>query len=323
MGTVWRALDSRLNREVALKVLHAGIQDSGPQASALSREARAMAAVEHPGIVPIYELQLDSEPPFMAMRLMLGGTLAERLAAGPLELDEVVRVATQVAGALDSIHARGLTHADVKPSNILFDERGNAYLSDFGIAYAASGSLTLPAPTAAGAAHYMSPERILHGGKPQSSWDLYGLAMSCYEALAGRPAFQGDWNAVMSQQLHAPTPPVTDFVPTIAAGCVAALATALAKDPSERFESGAHFVADLAAERPPLSVRTVVGPPRPGVIKWLRTRDPDRMALGVTIWAITVGYLLQHFHIVDLGLPYSLRGLVESRWNNIKSIVGG
>ncbi len=247
MGIVWRAFDSKLRREVALKLLRPGVLGDQPTSAALSREARALAAVEHPAIVPIYELRLDEHRPYMIMRLMTGGTLTDRLRSGRLSVEQATRVVTRVAGALDALHARGMTHTDVKPSNILFDQESSAYLSDFGIARFASATQSYPPAAAAGVAEYMSPERI-KGGKADPSWDIYGLAMVCFQALAGRPAFEGDdWEAVMYQQLNVIVPSLSDFSPEAGARVSAVLSRALAKDPSERFPTASSFAAALEA----------------------------------------------------------------------------
>src|SRR5574338_683944 len=146
MATVYRAYDPRFEREVAVKVLPPELLHADPQFKMrFEREAKIIASLEHPSIVPVYDVGDDNGQPFFVMRYMNGGSLSDRIKAGIMSVEEAARILGIIAPGLDEAHSKGIVHRDIKPSNILFDRRNNPYISDFGIAklsQAQTGSVT-------------------------------------------------------------------------------------------------------------------------------------------------------------------------------------
>ncbi len=195
-GTVYRAIDTTLDREVALKVLHPQLVADPTFVERFRTEAKIIAALRHPDVVGVYELGEEAGRLFIAMEYMPGGTLKERLAQrGRLSFDETLTILQQVCAGLDAAHAKGMIHRDIKPGNILFDAAGNAVIGDFGLARAVQLSSMASQSSSAGGVgtpFYKAPE--LWRGKPPASpaTDVYALACVVYEMLTGYVLFHGD-----------------------------------------------------------------------------------------------------------------------------------
>ena len=157
MAVVLLARDPAMKRQVAVKVLPRQFTFDPQFRARFQREAEVIAALEHPAIVPIYDFGEYDDQPYIVMRYMPGGSLADRLKRGALPLAEAARIFTRLASALDEAHARGIIHRDLKPGNILFDQRGDPYISDFGIAKLAETSTTFTGSAIIGTPAYMSP----------------------------------------------------------------------------------------------------------------------------------------------------------------------
>ncbi|GAB4480851.1 MAG: hypothetical protein Kow00124_28010 [Anaerolineae bacterium] len=187
MGTVYRARQAQAARDVAIKVVAGPLADRPAFMRRFVQEAQAGAQLQHPHILPIYDVCADSQPPYLVMPYLPGGTLARRIAAAPggLPPAEVVRVTTQIASALDYLHQRGIVHRDLKPGNILFDADGNAYLGDFGIARLVDQEGG--AGAAPGTREYRAPE-VAAGDPATPASDIYALGMVAFEMLTGRRA---------------------------------------------------------------------------------------------------------------------------------------
>jgi serine/threonine-protein kinase len=198
MGTVYRALDPSLGREVAIKALaHAFRGDSG-SLRRFEREARVLAALSHPNIASIYGFEQLDGSPYLVLERVDGGTLSSRLAAGPMPLREVLAVALQIVDGLEEAHAKGVIHRDLKPSNVMLAPGGRAKLVDFGLAKTSSRRAepqTSAEPitevgTVLGTARYMSPEQV-QGDEVDTRTDVWAFGCVLYEMLAGRPTFGG------------------------------------------------------------------------------------------------------------------------------------
>ncbi len=228
MGVVYRARDLALDRDVALKLLAPELAGDVSFRERFLRESRLAAALEHPNVVPIHDAgEIDGQL-YIAMRLVEGTDLKKALREGPLEPVRAVRVLEQVAGALDAAHARGLVHRDVKPSNVLLDERGHVYLADFGLSrYLGDAALPLGPAKSLGTADYVAPEQI-RGEQVDGRADVYAVGCMLYECLAGAPPFRrGSDAATLYAQL--------EEEPPVLPGLEEVLPKALAKKPAGRY----------------------------------------------------------------------------------------
>ena len=249
MAVVYRAYDTRLQREIALKLLAAHLITESAFYQRFEREARTIATLEHPSIVPVYDFGIDeNKQPYLVMRLLRGGTLRDRRARGELAGADLWPPMHQVAAALDYAHSANVVHRDIKPVNILFDEKGNAYVSDFGIAKVrdtTTGDLT--GNNLLGTPAYMSPEQF-EGRPVDGRCDQYSLAVVLFEALTGRVPFAGKTPGVlMNQHLNnAPTAAHT-LNPKLPPAVSAVLNRALAKNTAARYPTVSAFVQELEA----------------------------------------------------------------------------
>ena len=237
MGVVYRARDLALDRDVALKLLAPHLADDVSFRERFLRESRLAASLEHPNVVPIHDAgEIDGQL-YIVMRLVEGSDLKAVLRKGPIEPGRAVRLLEQIAGALDAAHARGLVHRDVKPSNVLLDEREHVYLADFGLSrYLGDAGLPLGPAKSLGTADYVAPEQI-RGEEVDGRADVYALGCMLYECLAGEPPFRrGTDAATLYAQLEEP--------PSILPGLEEVLPRALAKEPAERYATCGELIED-------------------------------------------------------------------------------
>jgi serine/threonine protein kinase len=243
MGEVYCAVDSRLNRLVAIKVLPAYMRDNLEWVNRLIEEARAVAALNHPNICTLYDIGTDVGMHYLVFEYLAGELLSERLAKGPLPIREATQSGIQMAEAIRAAHQEGIIHCDLKPHNIMLMKAGLKLL-DFGIAELRHGdepwssrSKRTSTGTSPGTLAYMSPEQI-EGGETDVRTDIFGFGLVTYQMVTGRPAFYGTDQASLSHavlndtpipasQLAPQTPPALDFL----------LARCLAKQPAERWQS--------------------------------------------------------------------------------------
>lgn len=269
IGVVYLAYDPLLKREVAIKVLQPQLFAEDPQlAKRFEQEAEIIASLEHHSIIPLYDFGQNGEMRYFVRRFMKGGTLGDRLATGPLALDETIAVLGRVGSALDKAHGRGVIHRDLKPNNILFDEGGFAYLSDFGIIKTEN----LPrsqseAVQITGAPAYMSPEQ-LDGGTVDKSSDIYSLGIVLYEMLTGKKPFDHTSVArVIVMHLTQPVPDALLANPALPPSVNTVIQKAMAKEPENRYPTaGAMFLAleSLAAQPADQSADSQASPAKGG-----------------------------------------------------------
>ncbi|HZN97819.1 MAG TPA: protein kinase [Gemmatimonadales bacterium] len=245
MGTVYRAYDTRLHRDVALKFLPAHLSSAQDAEERLLVEARAAAALEHPNICGVHEIGETAEgQPFIAMACYEGETLKERLRQGPLLVAKAVGVAGQIARGLAVAHARGIIHRDVKPGNVMLTPDGTVKLLDFGLAKVADVSLTAPGLTP-GTVAYMSPEQA-RGDSLDHRTDLWSLGVVLYEMLTGvRPFRGGNDRAVIQAILHDQPEPLRRRVGGPPESLEPIVDRLLRKEPDARYGSAAEFLTDL------------------------------------------------------------------------------
>jgi tetratricopeptide (TPR) repeat protein len=245
MGIVFRATDLELQREVAIKVLPAAAASSPDARERLFREARAAAALNHPGIVAVYDVGEHHGIPFFVMELVDGADLHQ---APPQGLEEIVRVAAKICDALEHAHAHGVVHRDLKPENVLLTGstgmRG-VKLADLGVAFRSDVRRVTDSGAIVGTVSYMAPEQAM-GETVDGRADLYALGVMLYELVTGRLPFVGSRPLeVVSQHVHAPVIPPRAIVPTLPPALDAAIVRLLAKQPGQRYATAAEARAAL------------------------------------------------------------------------------
>jgi serine/threonine-protein kinase len=246
MAAVYRAHQPGVDRYVALKLVALEQSTSPEFIERFRREARVIASLEHPNILPVYDYGEAAGYLYLVMRLVGGGTLGDALTGRPLPREHLHRVLAQVGDALDYAHSRGVVHRDVKPSNILVDERGQCLLTDFGIAKMAQAATQFTVTGSfLGTPHYASPEQGL--GQPlDGRSDLYSLGVILYEMATGRPPFQADTPmGVLVKHVHEPLPAPRSLNPALSPALERLLVKALAKGPDQRYPTAALMLADL------------------------------------------------------------------------------
>ena len=238
MATVYRAKDPNFDREVAVKILPRTFLHDPQFRARFEREAKTVAALEHAAIVPVYDFGEDDGQPFIVMRLMSGGSLADKIKNGNFSLEEAVRIISQLAAGLDAAHQKGIIHRDLKPGNILFDQYNDAYLSDFGIARLAEGDGTLTGSRILGTPAYMSPEQIQGDKNIDGRSDIYAMGVIFFQMLVGNTPFQATTPAkVMMMHILEPVPNILSALPTVPPRIETWCKQVLAKDPDDRFSS--------------------------------------------------------------------------------------
>jgi serine/threonine protein kinase len=246
MGAVYRGYQESIDRSVAIKILPAELLDDPQFLEHFAGEARALARLTHNGILPMYEYGEAHGAPYIVMPVMSGGSLAERIKAGPLSLSETVRVLAPIAESLDFAHQHNVLHRDVKPSNILFDDNDNAVLADFGLAKLLESDSRSSVGQISGTPAYMSPEQAL-GQVLDGRSDLYSLAVVAYEALTGRLPFESR-NAIQLAMKHVNEAPprLRDVKAEISAAVDEIVLKALHKAPAGRYATPGEFLQALS-----------------------------------------------------------------------------
>ncbi len=257
MGEVYRARDTKLNRDVAIKVLPAALAQDRDRLARFEREAQLLATLNHPNIAHIHGFEDSTGTPALVMELVEGPTLADRLSRGPLAIDEALRIAKQIADAVEAAHEQGIVHRDLKPANIKVRDDGTVKVLDFGLAkvfgvggsavqgsgaaeLSASPTLTSPAGTIAGTilgtAAYMAPEQA-RGKAVDRRADTWAFGVVLFEMLTGQRAFEGDDVSVTLASVLMKEPDLTKLPAATPAGIRRLLARCLKKDPRERLQA--------------------------------------------------------------------------------------
>ncbi|HKA36963.1 MAG TPA: protein kinase [Thermoanaerobaculia bacterium] len=276
MGEVYRARDTKLGREVAIKVLPAEVAGDPERLGRFEREARSLAALNHPGVVTIYSVEQSGKTHYLAMELVEGEGLDVAMAAGGFPLERFFEVALPLVDALSAAHERGIVHRDLKPSNVMITRDGRVKVLDFGLAKLAApgpdGTVT-DMPTASrveltgegkvfGTVAYMSPEQA-RGGKIDARSDVFSLGIVLYQMLTGDRPFHGDSNVDMISSILRDRPhPVTEIRPELPPQLARILRRCLEKDPRDRYQTSRDVYNELKELRQEASLTTTVPPPR-------------------------------------------------------------
>jgi serine/threonine protein kinase len=237
MATVYKAHHARLDRYVAVKVMHqAFLQDPNFQ-SRFEREAQIVAKLEHPHIVPVYDYAETDGQPYLIMKYVEGQTLKRLLAGGRLTLDQIMQIMTPIADALTYAHQHGVLHRDIKPSNIVIDDNGTPYLTDFGLArIAQAGESTMSHDMILGTPQYISPEQARGERDLTSRTDVYSFGVILYELVVGRVPFNADTPyAIVHDHIYSPLPMPSSLNPDVPPAVERVLVKALAKSPADRY----------------------------------------------------------------------------------------
>lgn len=297
MGEVYAAEDLKLRRRVALKVLPVEMAENAERRRRFEREAQAVAALNHPGIVTIYSVEHDAGRSFLTMELVEGRTLEQAVPAGGLPLPEFLRIAIQLADAMNAAHERGILHRDLKPGNVMLTKDGRIKVLDFGLAKLADvapaaalnvqGPLTTSSGQIVGTLSYMAPEQA-EGRTIDHRADIFGLGVLLYELAAGIRPFGGESNVALLTALLRDTPrPITEMRSDLPPALAPIIQRCLEKDPAARYQSA----GDLGAALETLRVSTTPALRRPlpswalptavavivfltGVLTWLALRQP-------------------------------------------------
>jgi len=248
MATVYRAYQPSMDRHVAVKVIRTTALSDPTMRDRFRREARLIARLEHPHLLPVYDFDGDHEPPYIVMRYLEGGTLRQVQAKGALPHAEILYTLGQVASALDYAHRQGVVHRDLKPSNIMIDREGNAFVTDFGIARVADAAENLTGTGhLIGTPTYMSPEQAKGAADVDAASDRYALGVIVFELLTGAQPYAHESSlAVLMSHLNDPIPSARALNPLLPEAVDEVIRIAMAKDRAARYPSASALVADLS-----------------------------------------------------------------------------
>jgi serine/threonine-protein kinase len=264
MATVYHAYDPQFERDVALKLLPREFLHDPEFRRRFHREAKTIASLEHPAIVPVHDFGDADGQLYLVMRLMSGGSLKSRMQKGPIPVTEIARIFARIAQALDSAHALGIVHRDLKPDNILFDQWDEPYLADFGIVKLVQSSKTALTATGGivGTPAYMSPEQVRSNEQLDGRSDLYALGVILFEMLTGQQPYQANTpigQAIM--HINEPVPRVLAANPSLPEGCQRLIDRVMAKDKENRPDTAEMLAREVAALATPPGDPSPVSPP--------------------------------------------------------------
>lgn len=235
MATVYRGFDPSFDREVAIKVLPREMLHDPQFRSRFEREIKMIASLEHPSIVPVYDVGDMDGQPYFVMRFMPGGSLSNLIEQGPISIQDTARIVEKVAQGLSYAHRKGVIHRDLKPDNVLFDDNGDPFISDFGVAKLTESTSSLTGSGVIGTPAYMSPEQA-QGTEIDLRSDVYGLGVIVYQMLTGQQPYNADTPmGVVVKHITEPVPEILKTLPTLPPEVDQIIKMAMAKDKNQRF----------------------------------------------------------------------------------------
>ena len=322
MGVVLKAEDTKLKRPVALKLLPLELSHVPDAKERFLREAQAAAALDHPNICTVFEVGEQDGQAYIAMAYIDGQSLKEKIARGPLKIDEALEIAVQVAAGLEEAHRKGIVHRDIKPANIMLTAQGQAKITDFGLARMQSADDLTRTAVVVGTVAYMSPEQAL-GKKADHRTDIWSFGCLLYEMLAGHRPFQGEHEqAVILAMLHADPEPIAALRPDVPAGLVRILSRCLKKNHLDRYPEAGALIKDLKsinpddiAVAPSPALSTAANPKAAPSIAVLPfsdmspEKDQDYFGEGIAEELINALTHLQGLRVVARTSAFALKGL--------------
>ena len=312
MGVVFKAKDKRLDRFVALKFLPPELTRDEDAKKRFVQEAKAAAALNHPNITIIHEIDEDEDRTFIVMELIQGQTLKEKIESQPLKIDDAVKIVTQIAEGLGEAHKKGIVHRDIKPANIMLTDKGTAKIMDFGIAKLKAGKDLTKASTLIGTIAYMSPEQA-RGEEVDHRTDIWSLGAMLYEMLTGERPFEKDQEhaliySILNDEPNAPAEIRTD-IPSHIEGIIS---KALEKDVRTRYQSVQEFMEDLKTSAPitfPKAEKSIVVLPFDDMSP---NRDNEYFSDGLTEEIISDLSSIQSLRVISRTSAMMLKGTRKS-----------
>jgi serine/threonine protein kinase/Tfp pilus assembly protein PilF len=283
MGIVYKAEDKKLKRNVALKFLPPELIQNEEAKERFVREAQAAAALSHPNICTIHEIDEEEDSSFISMEYVEGESLREKMEKGPLEIDEALDISMQVAEGLEEAHKKGIIHRDIKGSNIMVTEKGQAKIMDFGLAKVSGATFVTREGTTMGTVAYMSPEQA-RGEAVDFRTDIWSYGVVLYEMLSGQLPFKGESeSSVLYSIEHKESKPLRDIKPGIPAELEQIVGKALRKNPQDRYQHVKDLIDDLYAIS-----KGVVPPKIKAAIRRARLSKIKRIYLysGITVLSV-------------------------------------
>ena len=246
MATVYRAYDPSFEREVAIKVLPRELLHDPQFRDRFRREIKTIASLEHPAIVPVYDVGEEDGVPYFVMRFMPGGSLTQWIEKGKFSLEDAARIIERLSSALAYAHKNGLIHRDLKPDNILFDNSGDPFISDFGVAKITDSATNMTGSGIIGTPAYMSPEQA-QGEKVDNRSDIYGLGVIIFQMLSGHQPYEATTPmGVAVKHITDPVPEILKDNPDLGPQADTIIKTAMAKDPSLRYQTATELAQALS-----------------------------------------------------------------------------
>ena len=321
MGSVFRAQDLRLNRAVALKVLNAELAAHPTARTRMTREANALARIEHPNVVRVIDIFDEGAELVLVLELLPGGTLADRIARGPVPEPEALRLMAEILAGLSAIHSAGLVHRDLKPGNVMFAAGGAAKVGDLGIAHDSTVRGVTKFGATMGTAEYMCPEQI-RGEPTDARADVYAAGIVMYEMLTGDVPFRGTSDFDIAKAHVERDPDLGRLRALASPGCVTAISKALAKRRDDRWATAGAMLdgltrgvaiepSDVGGVAPHVEqrVRDPFAPPRASVIaeieRPMHTTEPPPGLSWVAVLLLS---------IVTCGVFLSIWMLIQANW---------
>ena len=249
MGVVYKAEDTKLERTVALKFLASHLLQDEEANKRFHREAKAAASVHHPNVCPVYEIGEDDGQTFLAMAFIEGDSLDKRIEQGPLKIPGALDIAQQIANGLEAAHENGVVHRDIKPGNVIVDDKGHVTVMDFGLALLTEGSKLTKFDMTLGTVAYMSPEQA-EGAKVDHRTDIWALGCVLYEIVCGQRPFKGLYDpALVYEIMHEEPEPLTGLRTGIPIELELLVNKCLAKAAGQRYQHADELVVDLGTLR--------------------------------------------------------------------------